>query len=110
MVQRLATDELFRLCPWRKPDMDLSIYSDLEWTCGHSGKSYKLGESNVALEGGIMRLLVSPPASDLFSVVKIKGFFKRRLLTEYAAPSRAEINAYFDRAYKLDVVDSPIRI
>ena len=109
-MTRLNVDELFQLAPWRQPQMELSIYSHLEWTCAHTGRTFALGQSEVALEGAFMRLLVCPPGLNNFPVIKIKGFFRHRLITEFAAPSRDEINGKFDRMRELGVIQSSIRL
>jgi hypothetical protein len=109
-MNRLEVSDLFRLTPWRIPCIDLSIYMHLDWTDAHTGNVHPLKLSHVALEGGGMRLLVRPEGSELFSVVRIKGLFKRRLITEAAAPSRAEINEYLDKVRSLGVIESQLRV
>ena len=109
-MNRLTISDLFRLTPWRRPAMDLSIYADLEWEHPQTGRAYPLGVSHVALEGVPMRLLVRPPDSDDYTVIKIKGFFRRRLITEAAAPSKTEINAQLDHYRQLGVIESDLNI
>ncbi len=109
-MTRLDVDELFQLTPWRRPQMELSIYAHLEWTCAYTGRTSTLGQSKVALEGAVMRLLVCPPESDDFSVIKIKGLLRRSLITEFAAPSRDEINKMLDKMRELGVIQSSFRL
>lgn len=90
--------------------MDVSIYADLEWNHLQTGRAYLLGASHVALEGVAMRLLVRPPDSDDYAVIKIKGFFRRRLVTEAMAPSKTEINAQMDKYRQLGVIESTLNV
>lgn len=108
-MQHLSVHELFSLTPWRKPQIDLSIYEQLPWACAHTGLTYIFGDSEAAMEGARMRILICPPGRHDFSVVKIRGLFKRRIVTEYAAPSRSDLNAYFDKVRELGVIQSSIR-
>ena len=109
-MKHFDVSDLFRLTPWRIPVMDLSIYMDLEWTDSHTGTVHPLRSSHVALEGGGMRFLVRPEGSELFSLIRIKGLFKRRLVTEGSAPSRAEINESLDNYRSLGVIGSELRV
>ena len=109
-MNRLTVSDLFQLTPWRRPAMDMSIYADLEWQHPQTGRSYLLGGSHVALEGAAMRLLVRPPDSDDYTVIKIKGLFRRRLITEAAAPSKTEINAQLDHLRHLGVIESGLNV
>jgi hypothetical protein len=57
-----------------------------------------------------MRLLVRPPDSDDYAVIKIKGLFRRRIITEAMAPSKTEINAELDHYRQLGVIESTLNI
>ena len=106
----LTVNELFRLTPWRRPAIDLAIYGDLEWEHPQSGRRYRLAATHVALEGVPMRLLVRPPDSEEYAIIKIKGLFRRKLVTEAAAPSKTEINAELARARDLGVVQGGLEV
>ena len=90
--------------------MDLSIYSDLVWDHPQTGRTYLLRDSHVALEGTGMRLLVRPPDSEDYAVIKIKGLFQRRIITVAMAPSKTKINKELDHYRQNGVLESTLII
>ena len=109
-MDQLTVSDLFRLTPWRQPTMDFSINAGLIWNHPPTGREYFLGESHVALEGTGMRLLVRPPSSDDYVVIKIKGFLRQRLITEATAPSKTEINGGLNEYMDLGVIESGFKV
>jgi hypothetical protein len=76
----------FASIKWRQNRMNLSAYLDLECQCAHCGTIDKFSNYAVELEGAGMRLLVTCDRCEKKSIVRPKGFFKIKIVTQYKVP------------------------
>ena len=67
---------------WRPNKMNLSYYLDKIWECAQCGSQNLLDSGSVSLEGGGMRLIITCANCRKLTVVKVKGIFRYRLITE----------------------------
>ena len=71
---------------WWPNRMDLSVYAENMWECASCGAMHRLTPYCVFLEGSNMRLQVGCGHCERWSVVRVRGFFKPRLITEASLP------------------------
>ena len=74
--------EQFRRIAWRPNQMDLTHYVLKPWHCADCGGLNRLDPSLVSLEGKGIRLLLQCSRCGRHSIVKVKGIFRPRLVTE----------------------------
>lgn len=72
-----------RLAVGWKPRMDTSIYQQLPFECA-CGETHLFGDAFVLKELGMMRLVLTcPTLRATATCVKVRGFFRRRLMSEF---------------------------